>query len=469
MSGSALQTKPKSVLSVRRSYSGYQQYPVNTTLQQPVAAVRGPRGNGIGYYTDLTWLPTDGSDQSATIQAALNALAATGGAVILPYGTVGLLSKLLISSSHVALIGSGGDRHHAVGNLGALAGTKLTWLGSPGGTMVQVASTSGAGNSKIVGSGVRGIVLDANGSAGIGLQVLSANDGKYEDVGFIGFSTACLDLDVVSALSDPRDTQGNEFDRFHFDQISASGACVRMGSSNAGANPSENLFKNFAMSTKDGDGWVLNNCDSNVILHFQLNCSGSGNTIVFNGSNAGANYVARSNSFIHGSYNAPVIARGTGSFTYPCGSNVILLADRTNNAPAPTVETGAGRITYSYDDGCEFFGQKVALSIGNTLANAQAGYDFLQGVGSAVAFVNNSNSHAQWMTSSGSVRWVQAARNDTGRMSFTVASGTGVVEVPRISIIATSAPPTPTNGDIWQDGSSVKMMIGGVIKTFTLT
>lgn len=82
MSGSALQTKPKSVLSVRRSYSGYQQYPVNTTMQQPVAAVRGPAGTTPAAVSLLDFMPpgerskiqdlTSTRDVSSYVQTALD-------------------------------------------------------------------------------------------------------------------------------------------------------------------------------------------------------------------------------------------------------------------------------------------------------------------------------------------------------------------------------------------------------------
>lgn len=82
MSGSPLQTKPKSVLSVRRSYSGYQQYPVNTTMQQPVAAVRGPAGTTPAAVSLLDFMPpgerakiqdrTSTRDVSSYVQTALD-------------------------------------------------------------------------------------------------------------------------------------------------------------------------------------------------------------------------------------------------------------------------------------------------------------------------------------------------------------------------------------------------------------
>lgn len=41
--------------------------------------------------------------------------------------------------------------------------------------------------------------------------------------------------------------------------------------------------------------------------------------------------------------------------------------------------------------------------------------------------------------------------------------------IPHINLVAGSAPSSPSNGDIWFDGTDLKMRIGGVTKTFTLT
>lgn len=41
--------------------------------------------------------------------------------------------------------------------------------------------------------------------------------------------------------------------------------------------------------------------------------------------------------------------------------------------------------------------------------------------------------------------------------------------IPHLNLTAGSAPSSPTNGDIWFDGTDIKMRIGGVTKTFTLT
>ena len=38
-----------------------------------------------------------------------------------------------------------------------------------------------------------------------------------------------------------------------------------------------------------------------------------------------------------------------------------------------------------------------------------------------------------------------------------------------LNIPAGTAPTSPANGDIWFDGTNIKMRIGGVTKTFTLT
>jgi hypothetical protein len=77
----------------------------------------------------------------------------------------------------------------------------------------------------------------------------------------------------------------------------------------------------------------------------------------------------------------------------------------------------------------------------------------------------------------GVVRWGFSGSNDpiltggTGTLTLTQAT----LVTPASSstragfrIVAGTAPSSPTNGDIWQDGTDIKIRIGGVTKTFTL-
>jgi len=54
--------------------------------------------------------------------------------------------------------------------------------------------------------------------------------------------------------------------------------------------------------------------------------------------------------------------------------------------------------------------------------------------------------------------------NQGGMLSI----GAGTTAKAQINLAASVAPTTPNNGDIWFDGTNIKMQVGGVTKTFTL-
>ena len=73
----------------------------------------------------VTGLVTSG-DNSATIQAVIDSVAAKGGGdIVIPAGTWEIASTLVISTSNVRLRGAGGDWNHDVGGQGVQAATTL--------------------------------------------------------------------------------------------------------------------------------------------------------------------------------------------------------------------------------------------------------------------------------------------------------------------------------------------------------
>jgi hypothetical protein len=77
----------------------------------------------------------------------------------------------------------------------------------------------------------------------------------------------------------------------------------------------------------------------------------------------------------------------------------------------------------------------------------------------------------------GVVRWGFSGSNDAiltgGTGTLTLSQATLVTPASSTTragfrIVAGTAPSSPTNGDIWQDGTDIKIRIGGVTKTFTL-
>ena len=96
--------------------------------------------------TVVTGLVSSG-DNSATIQAVIDSVAAKGGGdIVIPAGTWEIASTLVISTSNVRLRGEGGDWNHDVGGQGVQAATTLKWIGTEfDGAVVISGSLDGAG------------------------------------------------------------------------------------------------------------------------------------------------------------------------------------------------------------------------------------------------------------------------------------------------------------------------------------
>jgi hypothetical protein len=58
--------------------------------------------------------------------------------------------------------------------------------------------------------------------------------------------------------------------------------------------------------------------------------------------------------------------------------------------------------------------------------------------------------------------------NGTARIVSKLTLGAGTTSNAQINLASSTAPTSPNNGDIWFDGTDLKMRIGGVTKTFTL-
>ena len=293
------------------------------------------------------------ADDTAAIQAAINSVP-NGGSVRLNKGTFLVSATITIPHSNVILEGSGADfPHNGVVTQGIYALTTLRWAGAAGGTMVKIYSPTGASSPKQNGCGIRRIYFDANATAGIGVAIESQNGGMFESLLLFGFSTACVKLSCAAAAlgSDPRDPQRNHFVNVYCNQTTAAGVGFLLDgdASNLGisvANVSMNSFDSCDVLHDDGDAFALYNSDNNLFIGCRTvrASGGTGNSLVFNGSDAGAEYVARSNVFLRfsvGAGNGPILGRGTSSFTHPSHDNCVLLADKDNGTPDPTIGLGA--------------------------------------------------------------------------------------------------------------------------------
>lgn len=314
------------------------------------------------------------ANDTAAIQAAINAIGSKGGTVSL--GAAHKITATLdIPYSNISLAGLGADRSHDVGTQGALAGTKLIWAGSSGGTMVQFRSPEGASNQKLTGGGVRNVYFDCAGLANYAVDIVSRNSGVYENLHFNEPLIAGVHTNVATTLGEARDTQENYFRNLSARcLLNASGLFLLEGG--VGANTSLNTFVGCRVTIKNGTGFALGNTDNNTFI----NCSvtrggvgGTGNAVEFQGGNVAANYVSRSNAFIRFSVGglAPIIGRGTSSYTYPSYNNLVLWADKDNATPDPTIEAGSS-VWFSTDRNVDYKAGSNQAVIADSAANVDA-------------------------------------------------------------------------------------------------
>lgn len=384
----------------------------------------GPSGSGGGISPVDYGAVVDGvTDDTAAIQAAIDDLPSTGGDIIMPPGVMAISATIVISFPNVRLIGAGGDNRHNTAPFVLNAGTRLKWTGAAGGTMIRFTSTSGAANPKMTGGGLQGIVLDAAATAGRCLEIWSWNSARFTDLMLYDATIACLDMNVVASLADARDPQENIFERVNIAALSGSADGIRMDATTPGANPSYNSFFGTIIHVNNGTGVKLSDSDNNWFDHFRIVVTGSGNAVVFNGSNVNASYVPRDNVFNHLTTQAPIIARGTPSFTYAAGRNACFNMDQTNATVQPTVEAGA-RLSYSYLDGASYLMPQIkAISAQNETQGAAAYDEFAGGSLVSHVFVNDSNAHMMLRNASRSIAWVISHDQVTGSINYNIVAG----------------------------------------------
>ena len=339
--------------------------------------------------TVVTGLVTSG-DNSSTIQAVINSVAASGGGdIVIPAGTWEIASTLVISTSNVRLRGAGGGWSQDVGVQGTQAATTLKWIGTEfdgavvisgsldgvgagvtkNGTrlgtvngfatsdvskyqgmliehvssgvydlimhsdngyveikaasnaawadsqsfklykpsvMVEVKSVYGNGTTdqQITGSGVSQIHFDCQ-DAHIGLRVIAALNGVYEDLSFIEAKTAAVYMGVknIGTMDKPatqsQDAQFNSFARIvsrNFTTGEYGGLLVGNGMVGWGSNTSFNNFDDMRAFIRHGDGLIFGSFDANRLHNaLVLRVTGTGDALKFLGSNSNVNDVPRNN------------------------------------------------------------------------------------------------------------------------------------------------------------------------------
>ena len=469
----------------------------------------------------VTGLVSSG-DNSATIQAVIDSVAAKGGGdIVIPAGIWEIASTIDISTSNIRLRGEGGGWNNDVGGQGVQAATTLKWIGTEfDGAVVISGSLDGAGAGvtkngtrlgsvtgfatsdvakyqgmliKHVSSGVYDLIMDSDdgyveikaasnaawadsqsynvykpsvmvevksvygdgttdqqirGSgvsrihfdcqdAHIGLRVIAASNGVYEDLSFIEPKTSAIYMGVknVGDMNKPatvyQDPQFNSFKRIvsrNFAGGEYGGLFICTGISDWGSNTSFNTFKDLRAFIKNGDAFVLGSSDANMFENALVHraTGGDGEAVLLLGSNVSDSDIPRSNKFHHfGSANGgDIICYGTDTFSYASRNNAFPWLNTENNTPLPTIETGAS-CYYDTDKGFEFFKKTASLVVGTNTANMQSARDDYGA--ESLHITNSADRHVVLSTTAGD-KW-RNFLNSTGDFVISRISGTGVIKL----------------------------------------
>ena len=476
----------------------------------------------------VTGLVSSG-DNSATIQAVIDSVAAKGGGdIVIPAGVWDIASTIDISTSNIRLRGEGGGWNNDVGGQGVQAATTLKWIGTEfDGAVVISGSLDGAGAGvtkngtrlgsvtgfatsdvakyqgmliKHVSSGVYDLIMDSDdgyveikaasnaawadsqsynvykpsvmvevksvygdgttdqqirGSgvsrihfdcqdAHIGLRVIAASNGVYEDLSFIEPKTSAIYMGVknVGDMNKPatvyQDPQFNSFKRIvsrNFAGGEYGGLFICTGISDWGSNTSFNTFKDLRAFIKNGDAFVLGSSDANMFENALVHraTGGDGEAVLLLGSNVSDSDIPRSNKFHHfGSANGgDIICYGTDTFSYASRNNAFPWLNTENNTPLPTIETGAS-CYYDTDKGFEFFKKTAGLVVGTNTANMQSARDDYGA--ESLHITNSAEKHVVLSTTAGD-KW-RNFLNSTGDFVISRLSGTGIIKLfQKVSIV----------------------------------
>ena len=274
--------------------------------------------------------------------------------------------------------------------------------------MVEVHSVYGDGTTdqQIVGSGVSQIHFDCQ-DAHIGLRVIAALNGAYEDLSFIEPKTAAVYMGVknIGTMDKPatvsQDPQFNSFTRIVSRNFTTGGEYgglfVCNGVVGWGSNTSFNNFDDMRAYIRHGDGLIFGSSDANrfhnaLVLRAANGNPGTGDALKFLGSNRGDNDVPRGNRLTQFSATggSTIICYGTDTYVYESRNNEFPWLNTGNGTPLPTIGTDASCF-YNTDSGNEYFKKSSQLVVGTSAANMEAARDAM--TTESLRIANGSSNH----------------------------------------------------------------------------
>lgn len=359
----------------------------------------------------------DSADDTAEIQAAIDACGAAGGGIVLfpngVYRHTGLVigdgsSGTASTYGNVTLVGVGD------GSNGSADGVShLKYVGTAGGTAVEFRGT-------IRGGGIRHLLIDGDLTAGTVLRLIGAYNGVYTD-----FTLRRCQANGWGLLLDPRNEAngncgGNLFQRFNI-TVQASGSSgigiAKDGPVLTNVGASRNVFIGgdvfFANTSATSYGIYLGYADNNTFMEMFTQPNGgetSGYGLYFNQQAAPNAQFPHENAF----YNCPFMG-GVGGTSGELG-NIFFGYPTSDGQPVPsldylTVHTYDGRM---YVNGSRIYRLRRVFSEelnGSTKTTTSGSYTTVTGLAPSITGVKSGSRLDITFTGSG-------AKNSGGAGSF---------------------------------------------------
>ncbi len=212
------------------------------------------------------------SSATGGIKEAMNTLPSTGGFVLIPRGTITLRGTLVLGDgtataqstvNSIGLSGQGPGRavDTAIPTTGA---TTLLWGGATGGTMVKVAGPIGNGT-------LSNLMIDCNGSAAIGLDVVHSYAWFYSMLNIVNYTSIGLRAMATDFVFDAM-ANGCNNNYFQDVIVTAGGVGGTVGAQFGQGVPNtvsifdfaSNAFMNCILRCDAGIGLELRFADNNV-------------------------------------------------------------------------------------------------------------------------------------------------------------------------------------------------------------
>jgi len=256
-----------------------------------------------------------------------------GGTLIFPvFETCVISNTIEIDTSEISLIGVSTER---INDNGLLTGKRceFLWNGAVGGTMFRFTARNDVAYTKTSNCHFENFMLNGQGTAGIGLDLLSITNCYFENLSLQRCTNVYMNLDTVeNTAADQGDTNANHFENIKIkaNAVDGGGVPIKMDGTGDG-NTSFNLFEMIAINIYNNNGIVMNDCDNNIFRSVTIYRSAGGT-----GIGVELNATARANYFHQ-------LSPGDSGVTARAGSyrNVIEFYDTENGADIPIIETGA--------------------------------------------------------------------------------------------------------------------------------